>query len=574
MSWKSLALVLGLIALAGCHAPVRRAVDGLICERAAQPVDVRADVPAAAAPPTAPLGKPGMTLEERLEVPLGVPGARAPEILLPSGQAAPALERGIEKQSTSLPTLGPEPAAVLGPAGTPLSLADLQRLAKTSSPLLRQAAADVEAANGAAVQAGLYPNPTVGTATNTMGPGGGPMFGVATTLTIKTMGKLKLARSAALMDVVNTELAYRKAETDVMAQVRAGYFAALVARTSMRAHQALVQLTDELYRIMLAQRKGGVVAVYEPLQVGVLAEQARASLLTARNSYQLAWRQLAAAVGQPALPLTELAGQAEMPVPRFDYRKALAVVLANHTDMLTTTSGVKKARYLLRLAEVAAYPDPTLAAVVQQDSTPTFFGTPQPNHIISVVQMTMPVPVFDLNQGNIRQAQGALVRAVEEPHRVRAELAARFAEAFRRYDESRALLELYRGDLLPKQVHAFRAAVARHYGEGAENVAFTDLIQSEQNLVATVGMYLTLLGAQWQAVVDVASFLQTDDLFQLAEGTYPVAVPELEQLLQLPCCHPCAPQPALGFSAENVNWAPSALTLGQPVVPANRTARD
>ena len=49
-----------------------------------------------------------------------------------------------------------------GPNGRPYTLADLQRLAAANSPTLRQAASDVEAARGVMIQAGLYPNPTIG----------------------------------------------------------------------------------------------------------------------------------------------------------------------------------------------------------------------------------------------------------------------------------------------------------------------------------------------------------------------------------------------------------------------------
>jgi outer membrane protein, heavy metal efflux system len=478
----------------------------------------------------------------------------------------------VKKYYPALPPLGPEATPAPGPDGKPLTLADLQRLARANSPLLRQAAADIKAAKGAAVQAGLYPNPVMGPAINGTGPGGGPYFGFVAAQTVKTMGKLGLAKAAAEMDVKNAELAYRKAETELMTQVRTGYFAVLVAQESVRAQRALVQLTDELFRVMIAQAKGGERALYEPMQVGVLAGQARANLLMARNDYQLAWRTLAAALGLPALPLTALSGHADMPVPRYDYQESLARVLALHTDMTTTANGMQKARYNLRLAEVAPIPDVNVSATVQHDSTLLASIASGPNRIVlNGLQTSIVLPIFDRNQGGIRQAQGSLLRAVEEPHRVRAELTARFAEAFRRYDESRAILHLYRTSILPKQVQAFRSAVKRHNQAGPEEgVAYTDLIQAEQNLVAAVSTYLTTLGTQWQAVADVAGFLQTDDLFQLAQGAHPTAGPDLTQLLALPCCHVGAPAASLGFSPENVNWTPSAVTLGQSESPAPR----
>src|SRR5205814_6980803 len=46
--------------------------------------------------------------------------------------------------------------------GAPLSLGDLEQIALGRNPTLAQAAAAVEASRGKALQAGLYPNPTVG----------------------------------------------------------------------------------------------------------------------------------------------------------------------------------------------------------------------------------------------------------------------------------------------------------------------------------------------------------------------------------------------------------------------------
>src|SRR5262245_32121249 len=44
----------------------------------------------------------------------------------------------------------------------PLTLADLEALALRHNPTLAQAAAQVAASRGKALQAGLYPNPTIG----------------------------------------------------------------------------------------------------------------------------------------------------------------------------------------------------------------------------------------------------------------------------------------------------------------------------------------------------------------------------------------------------------------------------
>src|SRR4029077_20641144 len=99
------------------------------------------------------------------------------------------------------------------------------------------------------------------------------------------------------MDVEKTRLAYRRAETDLLTAVRTGYFAVLVAQENMKAHRALVKLTDEVYKVMVKQVQGGQAAPYEPLQVSVFAAQARAALIQGPHCYNLAWKQLASSMG-------------------------------------------------------------------------------------------------------------------------------------------------------------------------------------------------------------------------------------------------------------------------------------
>ncbi len=363
------------------------------------------------------------------------------------------------------------------------------------------------------------------------------------------------------MDLENAELAYKRAESDLMAAVRSGYFAVLVAQESIRANRALVGLTDEVYKVNVEQIGGGEAAVYEPMQLAVFAAQARQALIQARNSYTLAWKQLATKVGIRGMGPTLVAGRVDMPLPKYDYAAVLSHVLTRHTDVAIAAAVQQKARYNLRLAEVIPVPDVTLQTSILNDNT---LGIS--NRLTAGITATVPVPVWDRNLGGIQQARGALMRAIEEEHRVQNDLTARVADAFRRYDEARDLLELYRTDILPKQVQAFRGAVTRHYRGELGRIAYTDLITSEQTLVGVINPYLTALAAQWQAVVDVASLLQTEDLFQTA-GVYPEApLPDLEHLLQLPCCHPCSPLPNSVAPNGTDIWPPAGFG---PTAPAS-----
>src|SRR5262249_39571365 len=233
---------------------------------------------------------------------------------------------------------------------------------------LRQAAADVLAARGAASQAGMYPNPIFGLQNASPSNSGGPTYGVIFGQTITTMGKKKLAEAAAIMDLENAQVAFRRAEADLMSSVRSGYFAVLVALEGIKASRALVNLTDEVYKVNVEQALFGEAAPYEPMQMAVFAAQARQGLIQARNSYMLAWKQLAARMGIRGLPPTALEGRIDI-LPQYEYSKVLAHVLTQHTEVATAATTQQKARYNLRLAEVTAIPDVTVTTSVFNDNS-------------------------------------------------------------------------------------------------------------------------------------------------------------------------------------------------------------
>ena len=148
-------------------------------------------------------------------------------------------------------------------------------------------------------------------------------------------------------------------------------------------------------------------------------------------------------------------------MPHFEHDKVLALVLANHSDVIAAQLGVDRYRTLMRLAEVQPYPDVTLHVAFQKDFTTPPFGT------VANVNVGVPIPLWNRNQGSIQAARANLRRAMEDGARVQNDLTSRIADAFERYENNRVLLQLYKEQILPSQVKAFRGGPgpARHRGK-------------------------------------------------------------------------------------------------------------
>ena len=187
--------------------------------------------------------------------------------------------------------------------------------------------------------------------------------------------------------------------------------------------------------------------------------------------------------------------------------------LQNHTDVLTAHNGVKIAQYNLKLAQVTPlFPDLDVLLWMKKD-----FGNP-PLGMYQDVKLGFPMPIWDQNKGNIIAAQAALVRAAEESHRVEVTLTNSLALAYEGYRNNLYAMEYYRRNVLPDLVRYYRGIYTRRQVDCYQASAFGDLVFAQQNLSTNVQAYIGILGSLWTSVVNVADFLQTDDLYQLGSG--------------------------------------------------------
>src|SRR5262249_49740464 len=110
-------------------------------------------------------------------------------------------------------------------------------------------------------------------------------------------------------------------------------------------------------------------------------------------------------------------------------------------------------------------------------------------------------------------------------------------------------LEDYRRHILPDLVRYYRGVLDRRQID--INFAFNDFVTAQQSLATSVTNYLAILGPLWSSIATVADLLQTDDLFQLGEPKELPPLPDLDRLLEWPCCHDCgvlgaaAPKPCI-----------------------------
>jgi cobalt-zinc-cadmium efflux system outer membrane protein len=338
------------------------------------------------------------------------------------------------------------------PARAALTLADLEQMAVRGNPTLAQAAAQVEAAQGRALQAGLYPNPTIGYNGEQIGlrgnAGPGEQQGLFLDQTFVTAGKLRLnrakyAQEAAEMDWQATAQQYR-----VVNGVRVRFYQLLAMQRLLDVRAELLKVaedavttTEELLNVGAANRP-------DLLQARIEARQERVALENARALYLAGWQQLAAFVGDPCLPVGRLEGDLEAVTP-LDWDTALAHLLEASPELQVGRAEVVRSQLALRREQVEPIPNVNLRASTGYDFEE------DGRKMVASVQLGVRVPLFDRNQGNIRQAQAQLAYAQADLGRVELSLRQRLAREFGRYRTALATVETYRKENLPEAREAY-----------------------------------------------------------------------------------------------------------------------
>ena len=324
----------------------------------------------------------------------------------------------------------------------PVTLGELEAFALEHNPSLMEASAKIQAAQGEQVQAGLYPNPTVGYQGAEMGnEGRAGQQGAFVRQEIVTGSKRPLAQAAAAREVDVTRWAYEIQRQRVLADVRHSYFELLVAQRTLEVTQRLVEVGEKGLQTAQARLKAIQTTRFDLYQAQVEAESARLAAEKARVRRLAAWRELAAVLGSDDCPPPVLSGNLEDDVAELDWEAALQQVLSASPELAHARAEVARAQTVLARECAQRKPNVELEAGVAYDTAT--------ESTIAEVQVGVPLRLFDRNQGNILRAQGELSAAAAKVQRLENELRRRLAGAYERYSLAAFQAKKYSLDILP-----------------------------------------------------------------------------------------------------------------------------
>ena len=399
-----------------------------------------------------------------------------------------------------------QPAPKPGPVFT---LEQLQQSAVEHNPTLKQAQAEIRAAEGRKRQAGLYPNPTVGYQGEQIRGGsqrGGEQGGFIQQ-DIALGGKLGAAQRVFEQERRQAEAEREEQLLRVQNAVAMAYYQSLAAQETVVIRGTLLKLAQDA--LATAQQLFNVGQADEPdvLQAQVEAGQEEIALVSAQQRRQMLWRSLAAVIGQPNLPFGNLVGKLEE-LPDVDTQLWLENILQNSPAVKIANLSSIRAHAELDRAKREPIPDLQLRAGVQQNRE-LLESSGRPVGLQGFAEVGVRIPLFNRNQGNVQAARANIERADLEQQRVQLLLRERSSSVFQNYLTAKAAVERYRNQMIPHAEKAYRLYLNRYSNMAA---AYPQVLIAQRTLFQLQTDYIASLENLWVSTVTLKGFLLTDGL--------------------------------------------------------------
>ena len=374
-----------------------------------------------------------------------------------------------------------EPAA-------PLTLHTALALAAEANADLSAARHELAATDGAVQQAGLLPNPTLEVERvdrKRADDARETTFLLSQPLELGGKRGARMQAAEHTRDSAAAALGARQAE--IRANVVDAWFAVLAAQEQLRLAQESSELAQRAAQATGRRVIAGKVSPVEETRAKVAAATVTLELLRARSELAVARKKLAAMWGNPSPRFDKADGDIDL-LPSLPDQALLHHRLAQAPAMALARSELASRQSLAQVELSKRVPDITLNLGRKRSEE---LGRSQ-----LIVGFSVPLPLFDRNQGNVLETARRVDKARDELSSTVLRLDSELAQAREDFDLARAQALALRTDIVPGAQSAYAAA-----STGFENgkFGFLDVLDAQRTLLEARSQYLNALAQAHRA---------------------------------------------------------------------------
>jgi len=377
----------------------------------------------------------------------------------------------------------------------PLTLEQAVKRALDNNYALSAARYTAESTDGVVQQARSRPNPVLGIEVEDTSQKASRTTTATLSLPIELGGKRDARINAASL---TRDIARREAEqarADVRSQAVAAFFEVLIAQERAALSDKAVGIARDAQRIAAKRVDAGKAAPLDADRAHVELANAELEAEQAHSALQAARRELSTLWGEPMPAFASAEGEIEAPLSRPDLDD-LAVALDKSPLLHAARLASDRSQAQLAVERSKRYPDLEVSAGVVRDNE---LGRNQ-----MVVGVSIPLPLFDRNQGNVYEASMLVYKSRDDYLGLRAQLQAQLQRAASEFDLAKSAALRLETEILPSADTAFARAKR---GFEAGKFDFTVVLDAQRTLFQATARRLSALSDAYQALAQIDRIL-------------------------------------------------------------------
>ena len=382
------------------------------------------------------------------------------------------------------------------PAGD-LSLAEAINFAQAQHPDLRTANLDMYAADGRVTQAGLRPNPDLSVEAANFG-GRKEVSGFdAAEYTAQIEQRLELGGKrgkrvrVAETDRQLTGFDFDARRLDIRAETSRRFVTLQGAQERLTLTRESCALAEDFVKAVAERVRAGRASPMEEEKARILLSQQQTVLDSVQQVLQTARIRLSAMWGSVKPHFDRVRGDL-LVLPAVPDLPTLTVRLSANPDLSRWATEVEQRKAVLAQEEAARLPDVTIGGGVRR-----FSDTDSHAFVASI---SVPLPLFDRNQGKVREAAILVEKAENQRRAAELDATAALAEAYQTFATALRRRTTLKNDVIPRSKTVFDA-VQSGYAQG--KYTYLELLDARRTFFDGQTEYLETLVSVHQALAEL-----------------------------------------------------------------------
>ena len=386
------------------------------------------------------------------------------------------------------------PQSAAAAAAEPLSLAKAIELALEGNPEVAAAKRQWEATEGQVLQGRSRPNPELAySLEDTRSKTRTQSWQL--NLPVELGGKRAARTKAAEKTREQAQAQLAELQATVRANVAAAYFDVLTAQERLVLARDSAALAKSSTDTVSKRVAAGKVSPVEESKARVAEAGVRVELAQAASEQRNALSRLFALFGRIDAPFTFLEGKAES-LPSVPSIADLQPLIASSPGVVLARIEVDRRKALTALEQSKRVPDVTVSVGMQRSN--------ETQRNVLLFGVSLPLPVFDRNQGNLLEALKLEDKARDELQAASVRLHSEVAQGQERLSTITAEVQSLQQEVLPGAKSAYDAATI-----GFENGKFNflEVLDAQRTYFTAKSQYLKALGEAHRAAADIDRLL-------------------------------------------------------------------